>query len=134
MKRESKSKQKISYVSLCMILCSLFFITFGCEKSNDSNENDNDDLTWSVRLKLKPQSDESYLATEDPVIKALLLKYGVAFKQSFPGAKNLELLLDYDLTGPGTMSEESRGHCIADFLATEKFEDEVYEYGIAHTG
>ena len=131
MKRKNKSKQKISYVSLYMILCSLFFMTFGCEK----NENDNDHLTWSVRLKLKPQSDESYLPTEDPVIKALLLKYGVAFKQSFPGAKTPELLLYYDLTASGSTDRESMENIINDFLSTGKFdEDDVYEYGIAHTG
>jgi hypothetical protein len=129
MKRENKSKQKISYVSLCMILCSLFFMTLGCEKK----VSDEEPISWSVRLKLKPQTDESYLPTEDPVIKALLLKYGVTLTQTLTVSKApQELLLDYDLRGSGTMSKESREHCIADFLATGKFEDEVYEYGIAH--
>jgi len=128
MKRENKSKQKISSVSLCMILCSLFFMTLGCEKK----VSDEEPISWSVRLKLKPQTDESYLPTEDPVIKALLLKHGVKMKQTFPGAKNPEQLLYYDLTVSGNTDKESKERFIKDFLATGKFEDDVYEYGIAH--
>ena len=30
------------------------------------------------------------------------------------------------------MNKENWEHCIADFLATGIFEDEVYEYGISH--
>jgi len=87
------------------------------------------ELDWTVRLKLKPQADKNYLATEDTEIMALVLKHGVRISQSWPDPKApLELLLDYDLRGSGTMSEESKIHCIADFLATGKFEDEVYEY------
>lgn len=32
------------------------------------------------------------------------------------------------------MSKECRENCITAFLATGKFEDEVYEYGIFQTG
>jgi len=133
MKRENKNKLKISSVSLYMMSCALFFMALGCGTNIDSAENDNEELPWVVRIKLKPQTDESYLPTEDPVIKALLLKYGVTLTQTLTVSKApQELLLDYDLRGSGTMSKESREHCIADFLATGKFEDEVYEYGIAH--
>ena len=85
--------------------------------------------TWSVRLILKPQADENYLATEDPEIKKLILKYGMAMRQTYPEPRSTpDLLLYYTLTGPSNMNRESRENCIADFLATGKFEDEVYEY------
>ncbi|MDR2148734.1 MAG: hypothetical protein LBE91_20020 [Tannerella sp.] len=92
------------------------------------------EFSLSVRLKLKPQADENYLATEDPEMKALVLKHDVAFKQSFPGPKSTpELLLDYDLTRKHSMSKENFEKAINDFLDTGKFEDDVYEYGIAYT-
>jgi hypothetical protein len=132
MKRENKNKLKISYVSLYMMSCALFFMALGCGTNNDNEE----PIPWAVKLKLKPQTDESYLPTEDPVIKALLSKHGVTMRQTMPpGPRSTpELLSYYTLTGSSNMSKESREHCIADFLATGKFEDEVFEYGIAHTG
>ena len=91
-------------------------------------------LDWAVKLKLKPQDDETYLPTRDPDIKALLLKHGLHFKQSWwLPTTNPELLLYYDLRGRGTMDEKSRENAINDFLATGKFEDEVFDYGYAHT-
>ena len=91
-------------------------------------------LDWAVKMKLKPQADETYLPTKDPDIKALLLKHGVNLKQSWwLPTTNPELLLYYDLRGRGTMNRKSRENAIKDFLATGKFEDEVYDYGVAHT-
>ena len=84
---------------------------------------------WSVRLTLKPQADANYLATEDPQIKALVLKYGVEFRQDWQGIIPIpipELLMFYTLKGKG-----GRKIVIRDFLSTGKFEDEVYDYGIA---
>jgi len=90
-----------------------------------------EELGWSVRLKLKPQPDESYLTTEDPEIIALVAKYDLIFEQTCPGAKNPELLLYYDLTGMWC-NQEKKKTGIKAFLAIGLFEDEVYEYGYAY--
>jgi hypothetical protein len=68
---------------------------------------------WTVRLIAK----ENYPATKDPEIKALSLKHGVTFRQSFPDATTQESLLHYDLTGKGRTKENT----IKDFLVTGKF-------------
>jgi len=85
---------------------------------------------WSVRLILKPQADENYLAIEDPEILVLVSNHKVTLRQSAPGAKNPELLLYYDLIG----TECNKEFTIKDFLATGKFENGVYEYSIAYPG
>ena len=91
-------------------------------------------LDWAVKMKLKPQADETYMPTRDPNIKALALKHGVYLKQSCPNPGSTpELLMYYDLRGRGTMSKESIDNAIKDFLSTGKFEDEVYEYELVHT-
>ena len=90
-------------------------------------------IDWVIKLKIKPQADDNYLATNDTEIKALLLKHAVTMTQSWIGpTTNPELLLYYDIRGKGSMSMESKEKCIKDFLDTGKFEDEVYEYGIAY--
>lgn len=81
---------------------------------------------WTIRLKLIPQPDANYLPTEDPEIQALVLKHDVVLKLTLPGAKNPELLLYYDLWG-----NDGRKIIIKDFLATGKFEDDVYRYTIS---
>jgi len=88
------------------------------------------DFACGAKLKLKPQADENYLATEDPEIRALISKHKVKFIQTDPNAKNPDLLLYYTLT-----NEHYKGmtNVIADFLATGKFEGEFFEYGISHT-
>jgi hypothetical protein len=91
------------------------------------------ELVSSIRIKLKPQVEKSYKATDDEEIKALSSKHGVTLRQTCPGAKTPELLLYYTLTVEGSRSRESRKSSIKDFLATGKFEDDIYEYGIAHT-
>ena len=90
------------------------------------------ELDWAVELKLNLQEDKSYLATEDAEIIDLISKHGVTFYQSCPGARNPELLLYYILSGKGSMSRESRGNSVNDFLATGKFEDDVRVFGIGH--
>ena len=91
-------------------------------------------LDWAVKLKLKPQADKSYLATEDAQIKDLTSKYGVTLWQTYWGPKSTpELLLYYTLLGKGSMSWEFRENVIKDILATGKFEDCVYVYDIAYT-
>jgi len=67
---------------------------------------------WSVGLRLKPQADESYLATKDPKMKVLSAKYGVTLEWSDQ--------LYYYLRGNGSNKEDA----VNDFLATGKF----YEY------
>ena len=118
-------------------IISLFIVVAcGSDANEQSNEIVNKEtIQWAVKLKLKPQTDESYLPTEDPIIKALLSKHGVAMRQTMPpGPRSTpELLSYYTLTGPSNMNKESRENCIADFLATGIFEDEVYEYGMSHT-
>ena len=121
-----------------VMLCIVFFVSLSCGNQKPVLQENVDCIEasgWAVKLKLKPQADESYLPTEDPEIKALLSKYGVTMNQIMPlGPRSSpELLLYYDLRGPCSMSKERRENCIADFLATGKFEDEVFEYGISHT-
>ena len=53
------------------IFAILLLLAGGLTSCEDKNE------TWTVQFKLKPQTDESYLATEDPEIQALVLKHGV---------------------------------------------------------
>jgi len=86
---------------------------------------------WSVRLKLKPQKDVSYLAITDPVMIALVLKHDVKFKQSYPGVSYLELFLYYDLSRKDNMSWGSFKNAIRDFLMTGKFEKDIHYYGVA---
>jgi len=119
-----------------LALCIVFFVASGC---NDPNvifpENDDciPELGWSVKFKLKQQEDENYIATEDPGIIALILEHDVIFRQIYTGSKTTpELLLYYSLTGKECNSENKK-KIINNFLATDKFEDEVYEYGYAHT-
>jgi len=77
-----------------------------------------------VRLKLKPQEDENYLATEDPEIQALVVKHGVAFRQTYPGPKSTpELLLFYSITNEYYL-KINMVTVVKDFLATGKFEDD----------
>jgi len=87
---------------------------------------------YSVRLKLKSTTDKNYLATEDDLMKALSLRYDVRFKQSYKSFKTTELLSYYDLTRKEEMCMESWKNVIKEFLATGKFEDEVYEYGLSY--
>jgi hypothetical protein len=71
-----------------LILLMCFLVCLSCTHANDLQppideddkteqitENTATEVTWYVRLKLKPQADASYPAVEDPEIKALLLKY-----------------------------------------------------------
>ena len=85
-------------------------------------------LGWAVDLKLKPQTDPDYLATEDPEIKALELKHDVTLEQSYAGFKTQEMLLLYTLRGKG-----SRKKALDDFFATGKFDENfLREYYPAH--
>ena len=77
---------------------------------------------WGVGLKLKPQTDASYLATEDPKMIALQLKYNVRLNQSAPGAINPENLLYYTLRGVGG----SKRTIINAFFATGKFDEDYF--------
>jgi len=128
----------VSFLKINVMLgFMLLFMVSGCGSSLLSAENDSEEpivLPWVVKIKLKPQADENYLPTEDPEIIVLLSKHGVTMTQVWPDPKApREFLSYYNLRGLGTMSEESKANCIADFLATGKFEDEVFEYGISHT-
>ena len=88
----------------------------------------------AVRVKLKPQSNMSYLATEDPEIIALVLKHDLSMSQTCPGPKSTpELLLYYNIQGKTEMSKDNWENAINEFLATGKFEYCVYEYGISDT-
>jgi len=51
------------------------------------------------------------------------LKYNVEFRQTYPGATFPENLLYYTLNGI-----DGRKNAIKDFLATGKFEDDVYYF------
>ena len=87
-----------------------------------------DVLGWAVRLTLKPQADENYLATEDPKIIALVLKHDVEFYQTYAGSTTPELRLYYTLAGKEC---DNVKNIVKEFLATGKFEADFYVYGIA---
>ena len=114
-------------------LCTLFFTTSGCGKQKENDDcADTSELEWAVRLKLKPKEDGSYLATEDPEMKALIMKHDVTLWQAFHNTTNQEILNYYNLTRKNSMSTKNWGNAIKEFLSTGKFEDEIYEYGIAY--
>ena len=108
-------------------ILSLLIILFAC------NVGYSQELDYVVRIKLKPQRDLSYLATKDAKMISLASKHGVTLTQTWPVPEApRELLLDYDLRIKGSTDKESKDRFIKDFLATGKFEDEVFEYGISH--
>jgi hypothetical protein len=119
----------MKYIKLTFLI--LMVICLSCQSEHKDNYNEN--LVWAVELTLKPQTDENYLPTEDPEIKALVLKHGVEFRQSAADTTLPELMPYYQLRGKGSMSKESRENIIKAFLATGKFEDYVREFGIANT-
>jgi len=123
-------KKILRFITFSAILLSL---AGGLTSCSDKEEECDciEELGWSVRLKLKPQPDESYLAINDPEIMALATKYDFIFEQTCPGFKNPELLLYYDLTGMWCNKKKKKTGIEA-FLATRKFENEVYEYGYAY--
>jgi len=77
-----------------------------------------------VTLRLIPQADPNYLATENPIIQALIEKHGVRFRQTAPGSVNPESLLLYNLENPDLFSnrEINMLNALKDFLATGLFE------------
>ena len=83
----------------------------------------------AVEVKLKPQKDIEYLATEDAEIKKLSQKYGIKFTQSYPNFKTTEVLLFYTLRWQG---KEKKENIINDFMATGKFEKEIFEFEPAY--
>ena len=124
-------KKNLKLVAFSAILLMLAGSFFSCGK--DTNQGGLE-LDWGVRFTLKSQFDKNYLATEDPEILDLVAKHHIIrFCLSYPGAKTPELLLCYDLIGHDKDNKENKARVIKDFLATGKFEDEVYDYGTAHS-
>jgi len=118
-------KKILKTTALAAFLLMLAGGFVSCKKNNcDCIE----ELGWSVRLTLRPQADENYLATEDPEIQALVEKHDVTLSQTSPGAQDPKLLLCYAITGKWC-NKKNKENAIKDFLATGKFEDDVYEYG-----
>jgi len=104
------------FLSILIVLCT-FFTGYGQE------------LDYAIKLKLKPQTDKNYLATRDAEIIRLASKHAATITQSwFIPNSPPELYLYYDLRLKGSTSKESRASFIKDFLATGKFESDVYEY------
>ena len=124
-------KKILKFVAFSAILLMLVGSFFSC--GDDTNEECTEEMTWSLRFKLKPQADENYLATEDSEILDLVAKHDIIrFYQTYQGFQTPELLLYYTLTGKWC-NKENKEKVIDDFLATGKFEDEVYDYGTAHS-
>lgn len=110
---------------LILFICFLIFLS--CTNAGElhsSNEEDDklelleeDRFEWFAGLKLKPQADVNYLATEDPIIKSLILKHGVTIRLAMPpGPRSTPgLLLYYTLIGKYSMSQESRESCVKAF-------------------
>ena len=99
--------KRLFFISIFVFACFLGY----CQESY-----------FVVELKLKPQADKSYLATEDAEIKALLSKHDVTLKQTFAGLKTPESLLLYALRG--ISSKENKEKAIKELLATGKFEED----------
>jgi len=151
MKKVIKNLFERKQKSVVSILCIVFIVASGCRKSNSTHENNEEQTSslnnnteepmtqqeicdvfpWGVRLKLKPQEDESYFPTKDPKIKDLLSKHGLGMRQTYPGPKSTpELLLYYTLTIDDF--RECRGNYVNDFLATGRFEDDFNAYEEVH--
>ena len=85
---------------------------------------------FGARIKLKPEVAKKFKATEDVEMKTLSLKHGVTLRQTYPSAKNPELLLYYTI---GIQDSKDTGECYTnDFIATGKFENDVYFYQEVH--
>jgi len=92
-------------------------------KYDDMVDNDANNLAWNVIIKLKPQADASYLATEDPEILALVLKHDLIFGKSLSSSSTtFDYSLYYSLY---SMNMENKEDAVKDFLETGKFEAEV---------
>ena len=78
---------------------------------------------WVVYMKLKPRANESYSATEDSEIKALILKHDIEMIPHPGGLKHPEFSSYYMLRGTGSSCKENT---IKDFFATGKFEDWIH--------
>ncbi len=78
---------------------------------------------FAVEFKMKPQKNRSVAMSEDVAIKSLSRKHNGVLRQSYPNARNPELLLYYTLTGSG-----NKEGVVQDYLQTEKFEKEVREF------
>ena len=116
-----ENKESFLYLSMASPIKALGYNLF-----NYSNLG----FEWAVELKLKPQADESYLATEDTEIKALITKYDVELSQHLGTVRHPEIFWwYYNLSGTGNNKENA----IKDFLATGKFENYVREYDISYT-
>ena len=147
-------KKKLKHLTVLLIVAGIF-AACNAHAVVEPEENDmqtrnpdeiimcaehNGALDYTVGLTLKPQADKSYLATEDPKIKALISKYGVEFRQTVEDIKYPDLLPYYTLTITGSCiicdereeTKEMRKNIINDFLATGKFEDHVKEYEFVH--
>ena len=98
-----------------------FILLFVCLKGYSQ------ELEFVVELKLKPQTNRSYVSAEVAEISTLTAKHGVVLTQTYPNAKNPELLLYHYIIGKG-----NRESIIKDFLATGKFENKTYEYDDVH--
>ena len=79
---------------------------------------------WSLQIKQKPQTDERYLATEDPEIKAILLRHDVELNQSSPNTRNSALMLYYTLRGNSCWM-----NVVKELFATGKFKNRIYHDG-----
>jgi subtilisin family serine protease len=80
----------------------------------------------AVEIKLKPQENKSYTINKDVDLRAISDKHGAVLKQSYPNAKNPELLLYYDLIIKD--SKGSKEDVIKDYIKTGKFENDVREF------
>ena len=93
---------------------------------------------FGAKIKMKPQADRSYRASEDAEIRALAARHGLGIRRSLPASTdsvvtNPELFLYYTITiEERRYRTDYRENYINDFLATGKFEDEVHLYKPVH--
>ena len=109
-----------------ILLSIVFFICFQgfCQGSH-----------YAVRLRLKSEVGRSFIASEDPEMKAIAAKHNIGFNQSCPDTDIPELAMYYDLTGTDKGGEwvhpDAPLTCdkaVDDFLATGKFENFVFSF------
>ena len=110
-----------------ILLSVIFFICFQgfCRES-----------PYAVRLRLKSEVGMSFIASEDPEMKAIAAKHGAIFSRSCPDTDIPELAMYYDLSGTDKEGEwvhdDAPVACdkaVDDFLATGKFENFVFSFG-----
>ena len=146
-----KTKRTLKNLAILLLLAGIFY-SCTAEKTDDNTQNeeceevrkcecdfDDDDFDlselneencvsrWAVELTLKQGITDCPI--ENPEIKALIAKYDVTFKESFPGTSSPVLMQYYTLVGKDCSDLYYVRAIIRAFLVTCLFEHHVRIFG-----